>query len=530
MAKSKRQTSKKAVTKTVQVVEKEEEEVNYAQVADAFAHNSDEEEEEPQQNGDENSSDEEQDQEEESDDKDDDEDSSSDEEEEEDGADVSALFKGSAAADEQDDDSSGDDEEEEPVDQDETPVALSNKNKSGPEHCNFDLRNLTAMNSHQLAKSLHLAKRKDESISIPLDAGHAPVQVNEEYLLQRASEGCAQLIAAVWQLPTETSDAGPLATLPGYDEIPLPRAMVGFDCIVQSWESPKFSADCIMYAHISLIPCCQPPPPPKQETKWEKFAKAKGIPLNKEKRSRKVWDEETGAWMYRHGYEKANSKSKEWPIMEVGANDDPYADPWEKVRDAKRARTEKNLENQLKNQERVGGLAKGTTNRVLKSREKSRTAGKVGGNADRDNVLPVGVPVDLKGESGAPKLRGKASTTAALEAVQRSTASLGKFDQMREGEPERKKILAKMKKRKYESATDKKVIMSEGQKSMKILNAVIDGGGVTKEKDIRKGKYAKGETAYDYEFNDGLGASTFKKKKGRAGAGKMRKMTKKRAK
>lgn len=234
--------------------------------------------------------------------------------------------------------------------------------------------------------------------------------------------------------------------------------------------------------------------------------------------------------MYRHGFEKANSGSKEWPIMEVGANDDPFEDPWEKSRDAKRVRTEKNLENRMKNEESAGGLAKGMTNRILKSRAKSRESGKKGGNSDRDyiDVLPTGVPVDLKTSSGDLKLRGKASTTAALKAVQQSTASLGRFDKMIEGEPERKKILSKMKKRKYDSATDKKVVATEGQKSMKILNAVMNGGGVAKEKAIRKGKYADGETAYDHEFNDGLGASSFRKKKGRAGAGKMKKMTKKR--
>jgi regulator of ribosome biosynthesis len=232
--------------------------------------------------------------------------------------------------------------------------------------------------------------------------------------------------------------------------------------------------------------------------------------------------------MYRHGFEKANSAANEWPIMEVGAGEDPFEDPWEKLRDAKRARSEKNLGSQMKNQESAGALAKGTTNRILKSREATRNSGKAGGNADRDTPLPTGVPVDLNTKAGEMKMRGKVSTTAALKAVQQSTASLGKFDKMREGEPERKKLLSKMKKRKYDSATDKKVINTEGQKSMKILNAVISGGGVSKEKAIRKGQYAKGETAYDYEYNDGLGASTFKKKKGRAGAGKMKKMTKKR--
>lgn len=286
---------------------------------------------------------------------------------------------------------------------------------------------------------------------------------------------------------------------------------------------------------IVVVVLIQPPPPPKKETKWEKFAKEKGISLNKEKRSRKVWDEVTGEWKHRHGYDKASKaggadSSKEWPIMEVKANEDPYEDPWERQRDAKRARTEKNMENRMRNEERAGNLAKGTTMRVMKSREKVRKAGKEGGNMDRDRPLPTGVPVDLPAEKKQVKLRGKESTMLALAATQRSTASLGKFDKMREGEPERRKTLSKIKKQKYELATDKKVIASEGEKSMKIFNSVMNGGGAEREKARKKGKLARGETAYDYDYDDGLGSSSFKKKKGRAGMGKMRKMTKARAK
>ena len=250
--------------------------------------------------------------------------------------------------------------------------------------------------------------------------------------------------------------------------------------------------------------------------------------------------------MFRHGYEKANrnASDKEWPIMEVKDNEDPFADPWEKLRDAKRARKDKNLENRLRNEERAGGVAKGTANRVVKSREKVRKAGKLGGNMDRDS-LPVGIPVDIKPDrktatnpdSSSSKLRGKASTLAALAATQRSTASLGTFDAMREGEPERKKSLSKLKKRKLHTSTDKKVLSTESERSMKILKTVVDSttGNVSatamsKDKLRRKGHFAKGETAYDYDYDDGLGPSTFNKKKGRAGAGKMRKMTKKRAK
>jgi regulator of ribosome biosynthesis len=278
----------------------------------------------------------------------------------------------------------------------------------------------------------------------------------------------------------------------------------------------------------------QPPPEAKKETKWEKFARERGLPLNKEKRSQKVFDEESGTWMFRHGYQKANNESKEWPIMEVKGGADPFADPWEKKRDEKRTRVEKNVEQRMRNEERAGNLEKGTTNKVLKSRERSRKAGKEGGNADRDQPLPAGLPVDIKNrksdDATTHSQRGKISTLAALKATQRSTASLGKFDKMREGEPEKKKILLKAKKRKLESSTDRKVLSGEAEKSLKVLKSVVDGGGVAKERDIRRGKYAQGETAYDYQFDDGLGPSTFKKKKGRAGAGKSKKMTKKRIK
>jgi len=414
---------------------------------------------------------------------------------------AASLFKGTNE-DEESDNDDDDSDDEDMDDADDGPAAALPS-----EPYTFDLRNMLAINTDQLAMgSLYKGSKKKKnteeknSEEIPLD--QSTLEVNEEYLLAKATDGCTQLIRSLWELPTEASDAGPLVTLPTYDEVRLPRAM--------------------------------PPPPPKQETKWEKFAKAKGIPLNKEKRSRKVWDETNGTWMFRHGYEKANKKEGEWPIMEVGANDDPYDDPWEKQREEKRTRVDRNIERRMKNEERAGNLPKGATRRTMKAREQSYKVGKEAGRKDSRSE-PVGLPIDLKNSNDPSKaadnkMRGKSSTLAALSAVQRSTASLGKFDKMREGEPERKKALSKTKKRKFENPTDKKVLQSEGDSSMKILNAVMNGGGVAKTKAIRKGQLAKGETAYDYEFNDGLGASSFRKKKGRAGVGKMKKMTKKRVK
>lgn len=387
----------------------------------------------------------------------------------------------------------------------------------GMEKCSFDLYHLLAINSHQInPEALYkLPTTNENTKGTNSNNNNNSTIANEEFLLQKSSEGCQQLIAAIWNLPTETStsssssNSGPLAVLPPSSElIHLPRAL--------------------------------PPPKPKVETKWEKFAKLRGI-QPKRKRERKVYDEVTGEWKYRYGYERAtkegNTKdTKEWPIMEVKRGDDPYADPWEKIRDAKRTRIEKNMESQMFNQERAGLLPRGSTKKTMKSRTLTRQRGKDGGDTPSLPLPPKGIPIDLKNTpsdgitsitptNGSNRKRGKELTHAALAATQRSTASLGKFDKMLEGEPERK---APIRKRKFDVATAPSTAM-EVSKGMKVLQSVLNGGP-KRDKAKRDGSLAKGETAYDYDFDDGLGPGSFKKKKGRAGSGKIRKVTKKRIK
>ena len=55
----------------------------------------------------------------------------------------------------------------------------------------------------------------------------------------------------------------------------------------------------------TVIPREKPVPTDKPLTRWEKFAKVKGI--SKEKRSAKVFDEASGEWKYRHGSKSANN-------------------------------------------------------------------------------------------------------------------------------------------------------------------------------------------------------------------------------
>jgi hypothetical protein len=113
---------------------------------------------------------------------------------------------------------------------------------SATETYTFDLRNVLAVGTDQLATSSlynnNISSRKmnatsDATISIPLT--HSGLAVNEEFLLRTATSGCTQLIRALWQLPTEQSDAGPLVTLPSYDEIRLPRALVRIEDTHNFW-------------------------------------------------------------------------------------------------------------------------------------------------------------------------------------------------------------------------------------------------------------------------------------------------------
>jgi len=363
---------------------------------------------------------------------------------------------------------------------------------NGEENCTLDLRNLLAMNSHQVNyRALYQQKKSDDGALTINSIGFQ--KANEDHLLEKATEGCSQLLKGLWELETEKTDAGPLAVLPSYFTIKTPREL--------------------------------PPPKPKAETKWDKFAKERGISV-KEKRSRKVWDEASQTWSYLTGYHKSADADdpESWPIMEVKGNEDPYDDPWERARDSKKERVDKNVMSRMRNEEKAGNLARGTTSRTMKAKKIMREDGREGGK--QGTSAPAGIAIDMK--SGTQ--RGKKLTKAALLATQRSTASLGKFDQIRDGEPERRNaMMLGLKKRKFESGTDKKVIKSEAKKNMKVLENVLAGGGKAKERAIHRGDLSKGETAYDHDYDDGLGAGTYKKKKGRAGMGKLKKITKKRA-
>ena len=141
---------------------------------------------------------------------------------------AASLFNRQAEdEDESDDDSDGD----ESMDDNNAPSSLMQA-----EAYTFDLRNMLAINTDQLAMGTFYDIKKsnhanESNIEIPLDPVRGKsLGVNEDYLLSKATDGCTKLIQSLWALPTEMSDAGPLVTLPTYDEIRLPRAMVRIQC------------------------------------------------------------------------------------------------------------------------------------------------------------------------------------------------------------------------------------------------------------------------------------------------------------
>lgn len=185
----------------------------------------------------------------------------------------------------------------------------------------MDVSNLLAA---QTAKFQSVAVEKDTPLDV--DAGFLTVtDLNpidedsyrsnlEEYLKSTARDGIQALIAALYELPTESSVDGPVTKLPP-PTTQLPRA--------------------------------KPLPKPKPPTKWERFAAAKGI--QKKRRDKKVWDEEKQEWVNRWGRDGKNKETEDQWIHEVKANADVDFDPVQAARDERKSRVAKNERQRLQN-------------------------------------------------------------------------------------------------------------------------------------------------------------------------------------
>ncbi|KPJ08297.1 Ribosome biogenesis regulatory protein-like [Papilio machaon] len=179
----------------------------------------------------------------------------------------------------------------------------------------------------------------------------------DKYLEALTRDNTQLLLNKVWELPTERIDEAIVVRLP----------------------VPK-----------TLLPRSKPVPKPKPLTKWQEFAKAKGI--TKKKKDKAQWDEQLQKWVPLFGFKKAAAeKEKNW-LIEVPQNADPMTDMYEKKASEKSEKVAKNELQRLKNIAR----------------------------ARKVKIPRVGIPV-TSDKASATQL-----ATAAVVA-KASTASLGKF-------------------------------------------------------------------------------------------------------
>ncbi|XP_041824384.1 ribosome biogenesis regulatory protein homolog [Melanotaenia boesemani] len=135
----------------------------------------------------------------------------------------------------------------------------------------------------------------------------------EDFLRSLARDNTQLLINEIWKHPTERVEEAIVAKLPE----PTTR-----------------------------LPREKPPPKPRPPTKWEQFAKLKGI--QKKKKTNLVWDETAKEWRRRWGYKRANDDTKDW-LIEVPEKAGPNEDQFAKRVKAKNERVAKNELNRLKN-------------------------------------------------------------------------------------------------------------------------------------------------------------------------------------
>jgi len=186
------------------------------------------------------------------------------------------------------------------------------------------------------------------------------------------TRNCIQeLFVGMWELPVKPSNVGPIASLP---------------------------------EPITPVPREKSLPKEKAETRWEKFAKEKGI--KHKKKSSRIWDETTKEWRPRWGMNRINDPKLTWAMDDKPEQLARYnaEDPFQLESLKKKERLEKNQKLQVKNIKRAQLAQK----------------------AD--------LPATLDITKNAPHHQ-KHSIERAVALAQKSTASMGIFDKPHSDEP-----------------------------------------------------------------------------------------------
>lgn len=203
------------------------------------------------------------------------------------------------------------------------------------------------------------------------------------------------VVNELFKLPVNSADAGVLAILPN---------------------------------RTTVLPREKPLPKEKPLTRWEKFAKVKGI--QNKKRDRMVYDEETGEYKPRWGYKgpkEEGTVDQDW-LLPVPDHGDPMEDQYAKVKEEKKGRTEKNAKRQRRNQEE-------------------------------------GAAATLAGKKDIKEFK-KHELQTAIAASKQATASLGKFDAKLKNEQKMKGVT-------HQFAPTIGDVKAEKNSSMDILKKIV---------------------------------------------------------
>ncbi|GIY47768.1 ribosome biogenesis regulatory protein homolog [Caerostris darwini] len=247
-----------------------------------------------------------------------------------------------------------------------------------------------------------MAEHENSEIYVELDVGNLCVtnlsllksnldrNLNENTLKQVSAQGIQKLVDEIFKLPNHYQEHVPVAQLPEL---------------------------------TTLIPREKPVPKAKPMTKWEKFAKEKGI--TKKNKDKLVWDDNAKDWKPRYGYHGINNQ-KDW-VMEIPDNKDPNENYFGKKQEEKKEKIAKNEFHRLRN------IAKASKVKVT-------------------NLESV-------------DLADKHQLSRSLNAAKMATASLGRFaDRL----PEEKPPKNSMKKRKFKP-NNPSTLKDEKENNLKIF-------------------------------------------------------------
>lgn len=197
------------------------------------------------------------------------------------------------------------------------------------------------------------------------------------------------------------------------------------------------------------LPREKPIPKPKELSRWEKFRRKSGI--RKRKRSKMEWDEDTQSWKRRWGKDKANDLMNT-PVVEFKEGHEEE-DPWSKEIRERKEKVAWNKNKQAVNLQAAAG---------------KRLAGTID--------LPSAIEASTKNKFLKKRGRNKKDhVDKALEIVQSSTVSMGKFDKKMKHEP-------KIKRRNEKVGPHKTNFKSEKASHKDVLNSILGRNRANKEK------------------------------------------------